>query len=98
MSTQKTQSLADDFVRAADIIDQLNLVQTLDDIPCEHVPRTAWSHSSKSVRLTLNKDMVRNAEIGVGEDFQPLLYAGGGPLVVDEPCVIIRSNPHSTNE
>jgi len=41
MSTEKTQSLADEFVRAADLIDQLNLVQTLDDIAAEHVPRKA---------------------------------------------------------
>jgi len=42
--------------------------------------------------------MVRNAQIGVDGDFQPLVYTGGGPLVVEEPCVIIRSNPHSGNE
>jgi len=98
MSTEKTQSLADEFVRAADLIDQLNLVQTLDDIAAEHVPRKAIDHSGQSVRLTLRKDMVRNAQIGVDGDFQPLVYTGGGPLVVEEPCVIIRSNPHSTNE
>jgi len=98
MSQQKTQSLVEDFARAADLLDQLNLVQTLDDIPSEHVPRTAYSHSSRSVRLTLTKDMVRNARIGVDGDYQPLVYAGGAPLVVDEPCVILRQNPHTTNE
>lgn len=98
MSTQKTESLSHEFERAAELINQLNLVQTLDDIHCEHVPRTAYQHSKSSVRVTLRKDMIRNAQIGVDGDYQPLVYAGGAPLVVDEPCVILRQNPNRTNE
>ena len=98
MSSQKTQSLSHEFERAAELINQLNLVQTLDDIPREHVPRTAYQHSKRSVRLTLRKDMIRNAKIGVDGDYQPLMYSGGSPLLIDEPCIILRQNPHTTNE
>ena len=98
MNRQKTQSLSDEMARAADLLDQLNLVQTLEDIPGEHVPRTAYAHSAGLVRLTLRKDMVRNAHIGVEGNYQPLVYAGGAPLVIDEPCVILRKNPHTNNE
>ncbi len=98
MSAEKTQLISDEFERAAELVNQLNLVQTLEDIPGEHVPRTAYTHSSSSVRLTLRKDMLRNAKIGVDGDYQPLVYAGGAPLVIDEPCIILRQNPHTTNE
>jgi len=98
MSAQTTESLAEEFARAADMIDQLIGLQTLDDIHGEHLPRTAYDHSANSVRLTVRKDMIRNAHIGVDGDYQPLVYAGGAPLVVDEPCVILRQNPHSNNE
>lgn len=98
MSSHKTQTVAEEFARAAELFEQLNLLRTLDDIPREHVPRTASRHSSSSVRATLSADMVRNANIGVGGDYQPLVYAGGAPLVVDEPCVILRPNPHTDNE
>ena len=98
MSQQKTQSVANDLARAAELIEQLNLVRTLDDIPCEHVPRTASRHSSSSVRATLAADMVKDADIGVDGAYQPMLYAGGAPLVVDEPCVILRPHPHNEHE
>ena len=98
MPTQKTESLSKEFQRAAELVTQLNLVQTLDGIPCEHVPRTAYQHSKRSVRITLRKDMIRNAQIGVGGDFQPLMYSGGSPLLIDEPCIILRKNPHTNNE
>ena len=97
MSTEKTESLSKEFQRAAELINQLNLVQTLDDIPCEHVPRTTHQHSERSVRITLRKDMVRNAHIGVDGDYQPLMYSGGSPLLIDEPCIILRQNPHTTD-
>jgi len=90
--------MVDELGRAADMLDQLNLVQTLDDIPTEHVPRKISENSSGTVRLTLRKDMVLNADLGVNGDYQPLVFTGGGPLVVDEPCVIIRSNPHSNDD
>ena len=98
MSTQKTESLSKEFQRAAELINQLNLVQTLDDIPCEHVPRTTHQHSERSVRITLRKDMVRNAHIGVDGDYQPLMYSGGSPLLIDEPCISLRQNPNRTND
>ena len=98
MSRQKTQTVADELSRAAELIDELNLLRTLDDIPCEHVPRTVSRHSESSVRATLATDMVRNAEIRPGDAFQPMVYAGGAPLVIDEPCVIIRQHPSATNE
>jgi len=98
MSGQKTESLADEFAAAADLIDELSIVQTIEDIPGEHIPREPYSHSKSSVRMTVTKDMVRNAEIGVDGCYQPLVYAGGAPLVVDEPCIILRPNPHTDHE
>ena len=53
MSAQTTESLAEEFARAADMIDQLIGLQTLDDIHGEHLPRTAYDHSANSVRLTV---------------------------------------------
>ena len=93
MNRQKTQTVAEEFSRAAELIEQLGLVRALDDIPCEHVPRQATRHTSASVRLTVAADMIKDADIGVGGAFQPCLYTGGAPLVVDEPCVILRPHP-----
>ena len=95
MSQQQTGSFAEEVARAAGLVDDIGLLQTLDDIPCEYVPRSTHDHSKGLVRLTIKKDMVRNASIGVEGDYQPLLYTGGGPLVVDEPCIILRPNPHT---
>ena len=98
MSGQKTQTVADELARAAELLDELNLVRTLDDIPCEHVARRASRHSSSSVRATITNDMIKDAEIGVEGAYQPMLYAGGAPLVIDEPCVILRAHPHNDHE
>ena len=95
MSGQKTQTVADEFARAAELIEQMGLVRTLDDIPCEHVPRQASRHSSSSVRATIAADMIKDADIGVGGAYQPCIYAGGAPLVIDEPCIILRRHPDS---
>jgi len=95
MSQKQNAEFAEEFARAVGLVDDISLLQTLDDIPCEHVPRTTHDHSAGLVRLTLRKDMVRNASIGVEGDYQPLVHCGGGPLVVDEPCIILRPNPHT---
>jgi len=98
MNGQTPESLAEEFARAADMLDDLIGLQTLDDIHGETLPRTAYDHSANSVRLTVRKDMIRNAHIDVDGDYQPLVYAGGAPLVVDEPCVILRQNPHNNEQ
>ena len=95
MSQKQNAEFAEEFARAVGLVDDISLLQTLDDIPCEYVPRTTHDHSAGLVRLTLRKDMVRNASIGVEGDYQPLVHCGGGPLVVDEPCIILRPNPHT---
>ena len=94
MNAQKTQTVAEEFSRAAELIEELGLLRTLEDIPCEHAPRRASRHSSSSVRATIAADMVKDADIGVGGAYQPCIYAGGAPLVVDEPCVILRPHPN----
>jgi len=93
MTAQKPQTVAEEFSRAAELIEELGLLRTLEDVPCEHVPRHASRHSSSSVRATVSTDMVKDAEIGVGGAYQPCIYAGGAPLVIDEPCVILRPHP-----
>lgn len=99
MSGQQTHTVLDEFERAADqMLDGLNLVQTLDDIHCEHVPRTATPHNSTSVRATIDVDMIKDVNIGVGGAYQPMVHVGGGPLVVDEPCIILRAHPHNDHE
>ena len=94
MNRQKTQTVAEEISRSAELIEELGLLRTLEDIPCEHVPRRASRHSSSSVRATIAADMVKDAEIGVGGAYQPCNYAGGAPLVIDEPCVILRPHPN----
>jgi len=41
----------------------------------------------------LSVDMVRNANIEPNGSYQTLLYSGGAPLVIDEPCIILRQHP-----
>jgi|GEM_PF-1867011 len=87
------RAVADISRAAAELIDEMNVVRTIDDIPREHRPRTATRKNGSSVTATLSIDMVRNASIEPDGSYQPLLYSGGAPLVVDEPCVIIRQHP-----
>ena len=94
MNRQKTQTLADEMARAAEMIDEMGLIRTVDDIPCEHSPRHPVRQSGRSVRVTVGVDMVKDAEIGTDGAYQPCLYAGGAPLLVDEPCVILRPHPN----
>ena len=94
MNGQKTKTLADEMSRAAELIDELGLLRTIDEIPCEHKPRRPVRHSGRSVRVTITTDMAKDADIGVDGPYQPCIYSGGAPLVVDEPCVILRPHPN----
>ena len=94
MAQRNGESGLVDISRAvAEIVDEMHLVRTIDDIPREHRPRTATQQNGSSVKATLSIDMVRNASIDPDGIYQPLLYSGGAPLVSDEPCIILRKHP-----
>jgi len=94
MGQRNGESAMVDISRAAaEIVDEMHLVRTIDEIPREHRPRTATQQNGSSVKATLSIDMVRNASIDPDGSYQPLLYSGGAPLVIDEPCIILRQHP-----
>lgn len=68
---------------------------TLENLSKKHKSRSISETRNGSHRVSLPRDFILDAGIEPGGDCQPLVYGGGSPLVVTDPCIIIRGHPGS---
>ena len=95
MSSSDATRAADDLARASEAVREMDAVVGLDDLSKRHRPRKLSPHSNSTVRAHIPLSMAIDGGMEASGNYQPLVYTGGGPLLIDEPCVIIRRFPGS---
>jgi len=95
MSSSDARRAADELARASEALREIDAVVGLDDISKRHRPRKLSPHSNTTVRAHIPRSMAIDGGMEASGNYQPLVYTGGSPLIVDEPCVIIREFPGS---
>jgi len=98
MSSSDATRAADDLARASEAVREMDAVVGLDDLSKKHRPRTLSPHSNTAVRAHIPLSMALDGGMEVSGNYQPLVYTGGAPLLIDEQCVIIRKFPGSETD